>query len=84
VVERGAYPEARARVLFRRLLEVSASLCLPASFTVSVSVAVALSSWSVFVCQAVKYLHDNNVVHRDLKPENILLESRDDDTSGGW
>lgn len=29
------------------------------------------------VCEAVKYLHDKNVVHRDLKPENILLTTKD-------
>ncbi|KAF2842994.1 Pkinase-domain-containing protein [Patellaria atrata CBS 101060] len=27
--------------------------------------------------QAVKYLHDRNIVHRDIKPENILLIDRD-------
>lgn len=26
------------------------------------------------VCQAIKYLHDLNIMHRDLKPENILLD----------
>jgi serine/threonine protein kinase len=29
------------------------------------------------LCEAVKYLHDQNVVHRDLKPENILVVGRD-------
>ncbi|KAH5388696.1 hypothetical protein HBI33_045350 [Parastagonospora nodorum] len=27
--------------------------------------------------QAVKYLHDRNIVHRDIKPENILLTDKD-------
>ena len=26
------------------------------------------------MCDAVKYLHDNNLIHRDIKPENILLD----------
>jgi len=25
------------------------------------------------VCEAVKYLHENNYMHRDIKPENILI-----------
>lgn len=31
--------------------------------------------------EAIKYLHDHDVVHRDLKPENLLLTSKDDDAS---
>lgn len=27
------------------------------------------------VCQAIKYLHDRDIMHRDLKPENILLDA---------
>lgn len=26
------------------------------------------------ICQAVLYLHENNLVHRNLQPENILLD----------
>ncbi|XP_005089392.1 calcium/calmodulin-dependent protein kinase type IV [Aplysia californica] len=32
------------------------------------------------IVQAVKYLHDHNVVHRDLKPENILYEDLSPDS----
>jgi serine/threonine protein kinase len=31
------------------------------------------------LCEAVRYLHTNNVVHRDLKPENLLLTTRERD-----
>ncbi|KAI8809109.1 kinase-like domain-containing protein [Cladochytrium replicatum] len=29
------------------------------------------------VCDAVAYLHDQNIVHRDIKPENLLFRERD-------
>ena len=25
------------------------------------------------ICQALKYIHDQNIVHRDIKPENVLI-----------
>jgi aurora kinase len=25
------------------------------------------------ICNAVRYLHANNIIHRDIKPENILI-----------
>ena len=28
-------------------------------------------------CQAVDYIHKNNVMHRDIKPENLLLDSKE-------
>ena len=31
--------------------------------------------------EAVKYLHDRDIIHRDIKPENLLLESPEDDAS---
>lgn len=32
--------------------------------------------WMKQICNAVKFLHDNNIAHRDLKPTNLLLSSR--------
>lgn len=29
------------------------------------------------ICQAVAYIHEQNITHRDLKPENILLTNSD-------
>ncbi|EAG0995852.1 serine/threonine protein kinase, partial [Listeria monocytogenes] len=26
------------------------------------------------LCQAIKFIHDKNIIHRDIKPENILIE----------
>ena len=31
------------------------------------------------ILDAMKYLHEQNVVHRDLKPENLILASKDND-----
>jgi len=30
----------------------------------------------VQICQAVEFMHKNDLVHRDIKPENILLTKR--------
>ena len=30
------------------------------------------------ICNAIKFLHDNDVIHRDIKPENILLFDNDE------
>jgi serine/threonine protein kinase len=27
------------------------------------------------VCEAVRYLHSNDILHRDIKPENIVLSN---------
>lgn len=35
--------------------------------------AVLLSYISA-LCEAIKYIHSNNVIHRDIKPENILID----------
>jgi serine/threonine protein kinase len=29
--------------------------------------------------EALRYMHENNVVHRDLKPENLILASKTND-----
>jgi serine/threonine protein kinase len=29
--------------------------------------------------EALRYMHENNVVHRDLKPENLILASKSND-----
>mmetsp|Transcript_19930 Transcript_19930/g.55113 ORF Transcript_19930/g.55113 Transcript_19930/m.55113 type:complete len:512 (+) Transcript_19930:99-1634(+) len=34
------------------------------------------------LCEAVRYLHEKNVVHRDLKPENILVVGKDRNEMG--
>ena len=31
------------------------------------------------ILEALRYLHEINVVHRDLKPENLILSSKDND-----
>ena len=33
-----------------------------------------LLSYISDLCDAIKYIHDNNVIHRDIKPENILID----------
>ena len=32
-----------------------------------------VKSWAGKLGEAIKYLHDRNIVHRDIKPENILM-----------
>lgn len=27
------------------------------------------------ICDAMRYLHENQIIHRDLKPQNILIDS---------
>lgn len=33
------------------------------------------------ICEAIAYLHDQDVVHRDLKPENLLFSTPDEDAT---
>lgn len=33
----------------------------------------------VILLNALKYMHDKNLIHRDIKPENLMLASRDND-----
>lgn len=30
-------------------------------------------TWFLDICQAIKYIHDKQILHRDLKPKNIFL-----------
>ena len=30
-------------------------------------------TWFLEICQAIKYIHDKQILHRDLKPKNIFL-----------
>ena len=36
-------------------------------------VKLLLLKWFPFIFQAVKHLHDNNLVHMDIKPDNIFI-----------
>lgn len=35
-----------------------------------------LLDYSIQLCEAVKYIHDAEVIHRDIKPENIFLDNQ--------
>ena len=35
-----------------------------------------LLDYSIWLCEAVKYIHDRGVIHRDIKPENIFLDNK--------
>ena len=32
-----------------------------------------VKTWAEKLGEAIRYLHDRNIVHRDIKPENILM-----------
>lgn len=34
-----------------------------------------LMKYVIQLCEAVEFIHDNNVIHRDIKPENILVDN---------